>query len=423
MCGQIFFWRRRDNVFGYIQVGFFVASIVIPVLGTTTLDDHDPGIVGLYAHLILVGGAAFLAGMIYGAPLGERSRLPSLAFARVLDPVPRIVRSRARLATIAAVLALLLSFIAIGYVPFLAADRQGAKYGVGAYRAGFERGSLIFHVALRVGSLMLPVILALVLRNRRSVDGVLAGGLALALALTLSRGSAFLGPVVVLLAWLIVKRWKPWQIAAVACLAFLSAAFVNELAQVTRPAASASFATRAAASAPEVIDQLGFLNGFELTGGEHVGLRTILAGVSLQKGEYAPSAYALRTRTGLSDISELASGGLRLPASIWGYSAFGWVGAVAWSFISGFFVGYGTTFIRRLLTPVEGRPGQLLNIVLAWVFVQGTFSVLAEFYFPERVEVIAFALVLFLTVIRRGSALEDEAAGEALSQPSGVPPR
>ncbi len=397
LCGQVVVWRRRDNILGYLQGGLFFASILVPVLFTTIIDNSDPLVVGLYAHILVVGATGYLAGLLYGALIGQRQRLPAVTFGRLLgERIPYAFTRRARVIAFGALGALGLSFVLLGYVPYLAADRVGAKYGIGIYRAGLERGALVFHLALRMGSTILPVVLALWVRRRRGLDLLLAGAVCLGLLLTLSRGSALLGPLVFAIALMVSRNWRPWQVVAIVCAGFVSATLVNELIQVARPTTSASFSTRVASSAPDLSDHLGFLNGFRVTGGEHVGLRPIIAGMSLRKGQFNPSSYALRIRTGVVDSGEFASGGLRLPAPLWGYASFGFLGAAVWSFISGAFVGWGSTVVRRLLTPVQGHPGQALNLILGWVFFQGTFAILTDFYFPERVEIVSLAIAAAL---------------------------
>ena len=396
LCGQTVLWWRRDHVMGYLQAGLFFTSVLVPVVGTTIIDGSDQAIVGLYARILMIGAAAYLGGLLYGGLLGQRQRLPGVTFGAVFAGVPRFITRRARIIGAAAVVALLFSFVLLGYIPFFAADRVGAKYGTGIYRAGLERAALVFHVALRMGSTILPVLLVLVMRRRRGVDVLLAGVLALGLVLTLSRGSALLGPLVFAIAVMVSRRWKAWAILAVVCTGYVSATLVNEVIAVARPTTSASFAIRVAASAPDLSDHLGFLNGFKVSGNQEVGFRTILAGLSLNKGDYNPSSYALRIRTGVVDSGEFASGGLRLPAPVWGYSAFGYVGAGFWSFFSGLFIGWGTVLVKRMVTPVEGARGQAMNLVLAWVFFSGTFAIAGDFFFPERVELVALVIALAL---------------------------
>lgn len=397
LCGQVAVWRRRDNILGYLQGGLFFASIAVPVLCTTIIDNSDPEIVGLYARILMLGAVGYVGGLFYGALIAQRQRLPSLTLGGPLtERVLLTLTRRARLIAVGAIGILLLSFALLGYVPFLAADRVGAKYGTGIYRAGLARGALVFHLALRLGSTILPVVLAVWLHRRRGVDLLLSGALCLGLLLTLSRGNALVGPLVFLVAMLVSRGWNAWRILALVCALYVSATLVNEVIQVARPTTSASFSTRIAASAPDLSDHLGFLNGFRVTGSQYVGLRPILAGASLTKGEFNPSSYALRIRTGVLDTSEFASGGLRLPAPVWGFASFGYLGAVAWSFVGGTFWGWGATLLRRVLTPVRGSADQTIQLVLAWVFFHGTFAILSDFYFPERVEIVSLGLVVVL---------------------------
>jgi hypothetical protein len=413
MCGQVLFWRRRDNIFGYFQAGLFFASVLIPILGTTVIDTADPDVVNLYARILLVGAVAYLFGLCCGAPIGARSRRPRVSFAERFDDAPRKLVRRSRVVAVVGVLGLIAAFALLGYAPLLAADRVSAKYGVGPYRAGFMRGAQVFNLALTLASTITAVLVALIAIRRRAVDIVLLVALVVGMTLTLSRGLALAGPLAFLIAWGIERRWRPWRLLVIVCLSFVAGALVNELTFVKAPVASASFSSRVAGTIPDIPDHLGFLQGFHLLGDEHVGLKTIRAGVSLtvSKGYWDPADYALRVRTGLPDVTELASGGLRLPAPVWGYAAYGFLGVVVWSAIAGFFTGWGTTLLRRLLADVEhGRyRHQALNLMLAWIFYNGTFVVLALFYFPARSEIVVVGLAFWLCVFKIRSTSESPA--------------
>jgi hypothetical protein len=413
MCGQVLFWRRRDNIFGYFQAGLFFASVLIPVLGTTLIDTADPDVVNEYAKILMIGAAAYLFGLCCGAPIGTRSRRPRVSFAEPFDDAPRKLVRRSRVVAVAGVLGLIAAFALLGYAPLLAADRVSAKYGVGPYRAGFMRGAQVFNLALTLASAITAVLIALIAIRRRAVDIVLLVALVLGMSLTLSRGLALAGPLAFLIAWGIERRWRPWHLLVIVCLSFVAGALVNELTFVRRPVASASFSSRVAGTVPDIPDHLGFLQGFHLLGGDHIGLKTIRAGLSLtvNKGYWDPADYALRVRTGLTDVTELASGGLRLPAPVWGYAAYGYLGVVAWSAISGFFTGWGTTLMRRLLSEVEqgNYRHQALNLMLAWIFYNGTFGVLTLFYFPMRAEIVLIGLAFWLCVFAVRSTSEPPA--------------
>ncbi len=405
-CGQILVWRRRDNVFGYFQAGLFIASVLVPVLGTAVLDQADPEVVALYARILAVGAPAYLLGLVYGAGIGHTCRSPSVTFTRVFQAAPERLAVRARVVAVIAIVALVGAFALLGYVPALASNRLAAKYGIGPYRAGFDRGAQLLHLAMGLASALAGVLLAFLAVRRRTVDIVLAGVLLVGLAATLSRGEALVGPLTFVIAWGIQKRWRPLVLLAIVSMSFFGSIFVNEFLFPTGPApvASESFAVRVSHTAPDIVDHLGFLNGYRLTGSQRVGARTLQAGYSLRlsKGYWDPTDYALRTRTGLPDVGELASGGLRLPAPIWGYASFGYPGAVAWSWLAGMFVGWGTALLRRLLAPVEqGRyPNQSLNLMLAWVLFNGTFAIPAQFYFPFRSDILLIGLAVALGLTR-----------------------
>jgi hypothetical protein len=406
-CGPILFWWRRDNLFGYLQAGFFFASIVVPVIGTSIVADLDQGDVNRYADIMVIGAIVYMAGLCYGAFLGQRVRLPRLVIRAPLRVVPRFVVKRTRHVAVAGVGILALSFVLLRYVPLLTANRIYAKYGIGLYAPGFARGGLVLHVGLIVASTVLPVVLVLILRNRRMVDVVLAGALFVGVVVTLSRGRAFIGPLVFLVALAIERRWRPWRITAAVCFAFVAGTLFNELVHLSSSEPGSTLASRVAASAPDVIDHVEFLSGFEAAGGEEVGLKPIIASFRPDKGEYNASTYALRIRTGLPDVTGLASGGLRLPAPIWGYASFGFPGLVLWSFLSGVAIGCGARMMRRLLSAPYERGSQAMNLVLAWVFFEGTFVVLGEFYFIERVGLISLALAFILCWSRSRSFAAD----------------
>lgn len=400
-CGQVLFWWRRDNIFGYLQAGFFFASVAVPVFCTDLLDGFDEEYVNRYADVLMIGAFAYLIGLACGAALGQKRPLPNSIFRTPMDPVPALFVRRVRQVTLAGLSILALSFVLLGYVPILAADTVAAKYGVGAYEAGFSRGSLVFHVGLIVAGTIVPVILALSVRHKQPIDMILTGAVLLALSASLSRGRAFIGPLVLIVAIAIHRRWRPATIVGVVFFAYIGGALFNEIVHIASPEQGTSFASRVASSAPDVDDQVSFIRGYELAGSKQVGLKPVLSSLSLDKGDYNPSRYTLRIRTGFSDLRGFASGGLRLPAPIWGYASFGFPGVVAWSLLSGTVIGWGASQVRRMLVTTKNAPALYLNLVLAWVFYEGTTVVLAEFYFFERVGLVSFALVLILCRSRR----------------------
>lgn len=380
-CGPVLLWRRRDNVVGYLAAGFFVATYLIPLAPTLAAHQLDHRTLTLYADILSLGAVATLAGLWLGGQIGARSpnRAP-LTFAAPLEGArAALVSTRVRRLALVGLLALAAAFLAMGYIPYFAADRTSAKYGVGPYRASFVRAALVYRFALAVCTSILPVLLALWYRHRRRFDLVLAALAVGGLLLSLSRESAFLGPLVFGVGVAVERRLRPALIAACVVAAFSLGALLS-LALVQNGPQPTAAAARIAASTPDVRDHLGFLRGLEKRHEFTYG-RTLVAGLTLTTSPWEPSTYALHTLTGFRDFSDFASGGLRLPAPLWGYASFGWAGVAMFSAVSGLFAGWGLVKVRRLLGPCLAAPGLALNLTLAYVFYEGTFAVLSEFYF------------------------------------------
>jgi MFS family permease len=401
-CGPVLLWRRRDNVLGYMGAGLFVSAYLIPLV--PTLRDHrfEPHLIRLYADVLSVGAIAFLVGLALGGQIGARSpNAVPLTFSRpVTGRLFDLVATRARWITVAGIGGLLLAFLLMRYVPLLASDRVSAKYGVGSYRLAFERGSLFYRFGLAACSAILPVMLAVFWRRRRLVDLLLCGLVVAGLALSLSRTAAFAGPLIFATAVAVERNYRPMVITAllVGTVAFgtlVSLAFLETGNERPKDAAS-----RIAASSPDVRDHLGFLRGYERRPEPTYG-RTLLAGLTLGKSTWDPSTYALRTITGLSDLRDFASGGLRLPAPLWGYASFGWAGALMFPALSGVFAGWGVVKLKRLLTSSLGAPGAVLNLAIAVTFYEGTFGALSEFFFLISSVVVAAGVAVVIGVAVR----------------------
>jgi hypothetical protein len=422
MCGQILVWHRRDNVLAYLQVGTYLSTFAVPLFGTNLLASYDDHTRNIYVLILVLGALAFLPGLAYGACIGRRSadRLP-LTFARPFsgDDRSRFVARRGRSLAVGAGFLLVAAYGLLGYVPLLAADSRSAKYGIGAYAAGFARGRILYLLALSVSSAILPVILVLYVRRRRPIDLVLAAGLELGLVCSLNRGLAFLGPLTFLVAYAIERRARVPVILAGVVFAFLSGIVFNQLTLPSGPQRP-SFATLATISAPDLVDHLNFLRGYESTGRQENQGRFILSGLDPRGGEDG-SSYALQVATGISDRSQVASGGLRLPAPVWGYSAFGVCGAVIWSFLSGMFAGWGGAKFRRLLGPSVDAEGQSLNLVLAVLAYNGSFALLEQFYFTSTSAFVLLALAIALGVYLRFPSVRVPAAG-VHDTPGAAPP-
>ncbi len=401
-CGQIALWPRRDNIFAYRQAGLYFTTLFMPLVGTAALTASEPHILDLYARVLAVGAVFFAAGLALGGHFASRTR-PRFSFTfgqslRPDSPAWRLVRRRARLLIAAAVVALAFAFALMQYLPLLAADRQLAKYGIGIYAPGFARGRLVYHFALALAGVIFPVAIVVAYRSRAFLDVALCGLLALGLAASLSRGDAFAGPLLVLIAVAIGRRVAPALIVAGVCLVFLAGALSNELL-FPSVRSVATLPARVAASAPDVRDHLSFLRGFEREGSQPTRGRTLVAKLGPGGSEHDPVHYALRLTTGVTETNLIASGGIRLPAPLWGFSSFGFPGAAGFCLISGLFIGWGTVRVRNVVTARRSDRSYATNLLLGALFFDGTFAFFGSFFFAPFADLVVLAVALFIGVM------------------------
>jgi hypothetical protein len=97
----------------------------------------------------------------------------------------------------------------------------------------------------------------------------------------------------------------------------------------------------------DVADQLAFLQAFNPSRDLSYGL-TFIGGLIPGNFYYNPSVFTLAIANGSADISDLASGGFRLPISLSGYIAYGFAGAVFVPLLSGVFLGAIINVLRKL---------------------------------------------------------------------------
>jgi hypothetical protein len=130
-----------------------------------------------------------------------------------------------------------------------------------------------------------------------------------------------------------------------------------------------------ASGAPDIVDQLLFLEGFYDLDYFTYG-RTFFGGLIPGNYMWNPSVWTLTYDALGSDISETVSGGLRLSVALWGYASFGWVGVVLVPMFSGMVNGHLIRILRSL--PLRKS---LLGSALVLTLYMTLGKQLTEFYF------------------------------------------
>jgi hypothetical protein len=175
-------------------------------------------------------------------------------------------------------------------------------------------------------------------------------------------------------------------------------AFGNAPADLSR----VDLATTVASTAPDVSDTLSFLDRWDSYGRPLTEGRTFYGGLLPGNYEWNPGVWTITLGQSSVDVTEVNSGGLRLPAPVWGLLSFGLPGVIGVGLVTGAFTGLLAKVARTAL-PAESN----LKAVYTLTVIEAFRPVVAGFFALSYISV--FQLVIVLLILRR-------AAGEGGSQ-------
>jgi hypothetical protein len=413
LCGTYIIWPSRWNIGAHLSLGLGLVGYVIPVFFTGVLDAFPADIVRFYTRLLVVGAAFYVLGLVIGARIPVASMVRSkLSFSCLPYGVfeSRTIRRTALLLTLG-LSGMLVCFYMMGFVPMFAEDPFTAKFFRGAYEAPFQRVSYLYRLCDNIVLVLVPVAFAGWYLTRRLPLLLLGLGSVGILALTLQRGPMALGFLIFVGLLAASHRNRKWfwaYMVLVLLLYPLGASFYHifgyvlglDKYMVVQFDTPWELITR---GAPDVPDQLNLLAAF-LDYGSFTYGRTFVGGLLPGSGNsrWNPAIWALTLLSGgwnRVNLNELGSGGLRLPVPMWGYTAFGWPGAVLVSFFSGLILGWTIGFVKKFIDEKS-----ILKSIVAMTLC-GTLGVqLATFYWLTIGSVPQILVALLLTY--RGKPLQ-----------------
>lgn len=346
-------WANRWNVPTHITLGFCVTAYVIPGLLTDVWSSVSSNIFADYALINSLGATFMIFGILLGARWsGTRELSNKFAYLLDLDAADTIAR-RVFIVSIFGIFGLVSAYLLMGFVPIFAADPLSAKQFKGEYRDAYYRVAYLYRFSFWVLFSCVPILLACWWgKNKNSFLWVACVAIAL-IAASLARESAGIGVLTflgLLAAW---KRKSGVYIIVVTLIFPLGSAGYYLLGIIT---GVESFTNNLngfgvfdviAAGAPDILDQLTFLDGFSKLENFTWG-RTILGGLVPGNFMWNPSVWTLTYDNLGGDISETVSGGLRLTAALWGYVNFSWFGVLLIPFFSGWVNGFMLSALSKL---------------------------------------------------------------------------
>ncbi|HEX7639390.1 MAG TPA: hypothetical protein VF457_13420 [Burkholderiaceae bacterium] len=388
--GGLLAWPSRYNVIAWLSVPFFVIAYVIPLW---VIDYRAAASLATIDRLTWINAVGALA-MVVGIVAGGRLRRP------VRNPLSRWLRPSAaaradatvstqrtwRFMLIACIL-MTLCFAWMRMVPMFADEPFLAKFFRGPYKARYDQVSIPYRFAQAVlgAALPLAMVYALSLRDRKQVLPVLWA--VVLFAVSLNRGTVAAGAVLIYAAWASRRLPRVLAFLAVAVVVYGIGSSVYAILGIISPK-DFNLWEQIALGAPDVTDHLDFLGAFrdhDLTYG-----LTFVGGLVPGNFRFNPSVFTLAIVNGSSDVSDVASGGLRMPPSVAGFMAFSWLGAVLVPFVSGLLTGHFVHRLRRL--PREN----LAQHVAGLLWYQVCASFLINFYAMSYQGLIAMLLFFYL---------------------------
>lgn len=399
MIAPYLVWPNRWNVPAHINLGFCVTAYIVPGLLTDVWSQTQPRIVDLYTWMNVIGAVALLTGVFLGAKI-RPARAVRQQLLPIFETTParrRQLSRRVELLTLAGLIGMVAAYAIMGFVPMFAEDPLSAKQFKGEYHEPYYRAAYLFRFSFSTLVACLPIVLTNWWssgRRRSLLLGLTAAGL---ITVSLARASSAMG-IITFLGFLAAQRrtWTMWYLVFVALIfplgsaGYLVLGILTGIESLTSVYSLDSVFDIVASGAPDIVDQLLFLEGFYDLGYFTWG-RTFFGGLVPGNYMWNPSVWTLTYDALGADISDTVSGGLRLSVALWGYANFGWTGVILVPLVSGMVNGH----LVRILKSLPMRRSLLGSaLVLGLYMTLG--KQLVEFYFLtiHSLPSIACALIL-----------------------------
>lgn len=408
-------WPSRWNVLAHAQLAFCIVAVWLPLFSLNVEGNFSIAVYNEYSRVIIIGAAACLIGALAGKSLAEqkidrasKSTVPIPAFIdRGLTEIENRSKRRVILTTVFAAVLLCLCFGIMGFIPALAENPMAAKFFKGIYAEPYSKVSIPYRISTTILALLVGVVMAYAWIDRRiSLLLLVIGSVALML-LTLQRGPAaasiltFVGLIAA--ARLGKIRMGLYFLALLLIYAGGSALYwilglfgLSNLSQ-----SDGGLVKQVAAGAPDISDHLTFMSAWLDNPQTTLG-RTFLGGLVPGNFEWNPGVWTLIVSSPSADITNISSGGFRLPVPIWGLVSFGTIWSVLIvCVLHGILVGFISRIARER---IEGKG--LKEAMIETAYFSAVLGVFGQIYAVSYVD--AIALIAAYLIMRRGLVKFDQ---------------
>ena len=396
--GTYLVWPSRYNVMAHLNLGFVFIAYFVPALILEDYKDYTDNTVYAYVLIMALGALSFIGGLFSGFFL-KPLHLANFSFTQInTERYKKRIISITRFLLFTGITGLCLGYLMMGFVPAFAADPVSAKFFRGVYQVPFFV-SIVYLSSFFILTTVTPIAIIIWYANKRKNLFLIGAVIAvLLMAFSLSRGPAFSGVVLAIAIIMSFKNRRTFIVLIILLFAiyFMSSAFyfvigIRDLTEVSSSFKDDHVFWRIlSAGTVDITDQLNFMEFFNKNPIWTYG-RTVVGGLIPSHYEWNPAIYTLRVTHPGEDVTALVSGGLRLPAPIWGYVSFQWIGVVIFCFLSGFIKGILLKFTKYWIL----KSKSILVATIIIVINISIFSQAADFFTLSIYELPPAIVLLF----------------------------
>ena len=389
-AGPFFVWFSRYNVPALTSIPFVVTAYLLPIWVVPFGDLYGQESVRLLTTINGVGSVAMLIGLVTGSRTRFSLRVVNSCLPVISsDATLRRVSTNIRRVLLFGILGMLVCFVWTGVVPMFADDPFLAKFFKGPYKEKYDQIATLYRFSQFGLISLLPLGVAIALERHDKALGALVLGAMAVLAVSLTRAPVLEGLILYLTVLATRSNKHTLQLLFGTILIYLAGSAIYIVLGLVQ--GSESLAENLSFGAPDIIDHLSFLAGFDLSKDMTYGL-TFIGGLIPGNFKYNPAVYSLAISNPVADIAEISSGGFRMPPSIWGYASFAWPGVVLVPFLSGLVVGGAASLLKRRMRKI-GTVNKVLMVMWFQIVVGFAASFFSMFYFG----IISIAIFMLVT--------------------------
>jgi hypothetical protein len=360
----------------------FIVAFVVPIIFVNNIfTEFSYDIIKLYSLINALGGLIFLIALF----IGFKSKRIIITDGFKIFEDPLFIKNYEKIVVTfykICLVGIIISFLVMGYVPMFADDPLQAKFFRGEYKQSYDKVKVIYRSSYFVIVTFLPLILAMFVKYRKSKYLILSFlGLCI-LILTLNRKPALIGLISFLFILFSNSRKRILSMLFIYTFITVFGTISYKYLYILMGKSIPNFYTGMfwediVRGSPDLPDQLNFLTHFERLNEPFTLGKTFIGGLIPNQFYWNPNVWTLSIANGgITDISNIVSGGIRLPVYIWGYVSFGWFGVVVITFLVGFFI--GNTF--RYFKYNFPKKNDIFYKTMVFVYFQMVYFELANFH-------------------------------------------